>query len=120
MQLGRRGLAAFIALATPGLAREPVPEAQPGAFGFAPDRLERLTRAFQGYVERGELPGAVVLIARDGRIAYYRAFGHRDAARTQPMTTDTIFRLPITHAVQCAAISKFDVLPGGKRAFARP
>ena len=95
MQLGRGGLAAFLALAlaTPGLARDPVPEAQPEALGFAPDRLERLTGAFQGYVERGELPGAVVLIARDGRIAYYRAFGHRDAARAQPMTTDTIFRL---------------------------
>ena len=48
MQLGRRGLAAFLALAlalaTPGLAREPVPEAQPEALGFAPDRLERRRR----------------------------------------------------------------------------
>jgi CubicO group peptidase (beta-lactamase class C family) len=100
MQLGKRGLAAILALtlATPGIAtsaraRDLTPEAQPAALGFAPERLDRLTQAFQGYVERGELPGAVVLIARDGRIAYYRAFGHRDAARTQPMTTDAIFRL---------------------------
>ncbi len=100
MHLGRRGLAAVLALALaapaltmPTLAREPVPEAQPEALGFAPDRLDRLTRTFQGYVDRGELPGAVLLIARDDRIAYYRAFGHRDAARTQPMTTDSIFRL---------------------------
>ena len=95
MQLGRRGLTAFLTLglATPGLAREPEPEAQPATLGFAPDRLDRLTRAFQGYVDSGELPGAVLLIARDDRVAYYRAFGHRDAARTRPMTTDAIFRL---------------------------
>ena len=95
MHLGRRGLAFtfVLMLALPALAREPQPVPHPEALGFAPDRLERVTRAFEGYVDRGELPGAVVLIARDDKIAYYRAFGHRDAARTLPMMTDSIFRL---------------------------
>jgi hypothetical protein len=37
-----------------------------------------LTRTFQGYVDAGDLPGAVVLIARHGKVAYLRAFGYQD------------------------------------------
>jgi len=105
MPIGKRGLAALCVLAltapafiapaliTPALARDPQAVARPETLGFAPDRLERITRGFEGYVERGELPGAVVLIARNGELAYFRPFGFRDVARTQPMTTDAIFRL---------------------------
>ena len=37
-----------------------------------------MTKAFQGYVDSGQIPGAVVLIARKDKIAYFRAFGYRD------------------------------------------
>jgi hypothetical protein len=38
-------------------AQQPV--ANPAELGFAPDRLERITKAFQGWVDDGQIPGAV-------------------------------------------------------------
>ena len=74
-------------------AQQLKPESDPGKLGFDPDRLERMTQAFQGYVDSGQLPGAVVLIARKDKVAYFRAFGFRDREQKSAMTTDTIFRI---------------------------
>ena len=82
-----------IVLMAPALAQELKPVSQPEELGFASDRLERVTTAFQGYVDNGQLPGAVVLIARNDKIAYVKAFGYRDRDQKVAMTTDTIFRL---------------------------
>ncbi|MEA2884423.1 MAG: hypothetical protein QOH32_3679 [Bradyrhizobium sp.] len=69
------------------------PEADPAKLGFAADRLERVTQTFQEFVDAGRIPGAVVLIARDDKVAYYRAFGFRDREQNIAMTTDSIFRI---------------------------
>ena len=61
--------------------------------GFDPDRLQRVTKAFQGYVDAGQLPGAVVLIARNSKVAYFQAFGYQDREKQVPMTTNSIFRI---------------------------
>ena len=63
------------------------------ADGFVPERLGRVDRAIESAIERGEIPGAVALIVKDGRIAYHKAFGFADVAARRPMRTDTIFRI---------------------------
>ena len=74
-------------------AQELKPESDPGKLGFDADRLKRMTQAFQGYVDSGQIPGAVVLIARNDKVAYFRAFGFRDREQKIAMTTDSIFRI---------------------------
>ena len=74
-------------------AEQPKPVGHPAELGFAADRLERVTQAFQGYVDNGQIPGAIVLIARGDKVAYFQAFGFRDREQKLPMTTDSIFRL---------------------------
>ena len=88
-------LLAVLALAgaSVGRAEELTPVANPEQLGFLPERLQRLTDAYQGYVDRGELPGAVLLIARGDKIAYLRAIGYQDSEKKTPMKTDAIFRL---------------------------
>jgi CubicO group peptidase (beta-lactamase class C family) len=49
--------------------------------------------AFQSYVDRQQLAGAVLLLARDGKAFYYQAFGARDRESSSPMKTDAIFRI---------------------------
>jgi CubicO group peptidase (beta-lactamase class C family) len=66
---------------------------QPEGVGFSSERLKRLTSAFQADVDRGEIPGAVVLIARNGKVAYFKAFGFQDREKQVPMKTDAIFRI---------------------------
>lgn len=68
-------------------------QAQPGSAGFSSARLQRLTEKFEGDVRAGVIPGAVVLIVRNGKVAYFRAFGERDKAANAPMKTDSIFRI---------------------------
>jgi len=83
-------LLAFAPLPTPAGA---LPEGKPQDAGFSPERLERVANMLQGAVDSGEIPGAVVLIARNGKLVYHRAFGMQDVAKGVPMTTDSIFRI---------------------------
>jgi CubicO group peptidase (beta-lactamase class C family) len=71
----------------------PLPLSSPEEVGLSSARLLRLDAAMQKAVDSGELPGAVVLIARDGRLVYAKSFGWQDRARNIPMSNDSIFRL---------------------------
>jgi CubicO group peptidase (beta-lactamase class C family) len=86
-------VAAIVWLAIPAFAAELQPVAHPEEAGFAADRLQRLTDAFEGYVDQGRLPGAVVLIARDDKVAYFRTFGWQDREQHIAMRPDSIFRI---------------------------
>ena len=55
-----------------------------------PERLERLSAAIQGSIDRGEIPGAVVLIAHHGTPIYQRAFGYRDIESQEAMTVELL------------------------------
>jgi CubicO group peptidase (beta-lactamase class C family) len=79
-------------LATPAFAAD-VPAAKPGEVGLSAERLERLGQALRADVEKGRIPGAVVLVARRGRVAFVQAAGFRDPAVRAPMTPDAIFRI---------------------------
>ena len=90
-----RFLAALLALtlSAPSLRADSLPRAKPEEVGFSSPRLQRLTDAFEGYVKDGKLAGAVVLVARRGKVAYLGAFGQRDREANAPMKADTIFRI---------------------------
>src|SRR5579862_1778336 len=87
------GLMAAIAWSGVALAQPLTPAAHPEELGFSPARLQHLTDVYKGYVDRGELPGAVLLIARGDKIAYLEAVGYQDREKKIAMKTDAIFRL---------------------------
>jgi CubicO group peptidase (beta-lactamase class C family) len=70
-----------------------LPTTQPEKAGFALDRLTRLTAVFQQEVETGRIPGAVVLIARNGKVVYQQAFGYQNREDGVVMKPDSIFRI---------------------------
>jgi CubicO group peptidase (beta-lactamase class C family) len=70
-----------------------LPAAKPESVGLSSMRLERLAQAIRRDVETGRMPGAVVAIARKGKLAYHEAFGFADAAARTPMAKDSIFSL---------------------------
>jgi CubicO group peptidase (beta-lactamase class C family) len=57
------------------------------------ERLARIDRAFQQYVDEERIGGAVALVLQDGKPVYERAFGWSDKEAGRKMTTDTIFRI---------------------------
>jgi len=80
-----------------------LPAAEPERVGLSAERLERIAPALRNDIAAGLIPGAVMLIARHGKLAYSEAFGMRDKAKNAPIARDAIFRLgsmtkPITIA----------------------
>lgn len=93
---GIRSIAAGLALALLAVSAAfaaDLPSAAPESLGFSSERLARIGPAIKGEVEKGQYPGAVILVARKGRIVYFEAFGQLDPASGKPMTRDAIFRL---------------------------
>ena len=70
-----------------------LPKVAPEAVGMSSERLNRLTDTFQRDVDAGEIPGAVVAVARNGKIAYERAFGYQNREGNVSMKSDAIFRI---------------------------
>ncbi len=61
--------------------------------GFSRARLARFAPAMQREIEAQRFLGAVALVARDGHVVHHEAYGHRDLARHQAMTTDSVVLL---------------------------
>ena len=71
----------------------PLPSTTPAAARFDPDRCTRMLQTLQAQVDCGRLPGAVALIARQGRVLLHEAIGSLDPAKGTPMPLDAIFRI---------------------------
>lgn len=70
-----------------------LPAIKPGDVGLCPQRLARLSAVLNERVAVGQIPGAVVAIVRNDKLAYFEAFGRRDPAAAEPMQTDHLFRI---------------------------
>ncbi len=87
--LRRRWGRAGLARCGPGHSEGSIPE----EVGFLSTRLKRLSDRLNEGVKNNELPGAVVLIARNGKIVMFESYGFRDKEAKVAMTNDTIFRI---------------------------
>ncbi len=83
----------------------PLQRVDPISVGLDPVRLGRIREALERDVRAGLIPGAVVGIARKGRIAYLEAVGMRDVAKSTPMWANSIFSIAsMTKPMTSAAI----------------
>jgi CubicO group peptidase (beta-lactamase class C family) len=65
----------------------------PKEAGLSTARLADTDALVQGYVDCGQIAGAIALIARHGQVAHLRCYGLRDVEAGQPMRPDTLFRI---------------------------
>ena len=87
-------LLAAVLLAAPSLrAAEDVVVAKPESAGMSSERLKRIDRFVQEYIDTDRIAGAVTLVARKGKVVHFEAQGWRDRENGVPMTKDTIFVL---------------------------
>jgi CubicO group peptidase (beta-lactamase class C family) len=79
--------------------------ATPEAAGFSSERLKRLDNAMNQWAEKQWFNGAVALVVRDGKIAYYKAAGYNDVEARTALQKDAIFRIASqTKAITSVAI----------------
>ena len=76
-----------------GSAPLPLPPVSPERAGFSGEGLRRIDDFFASEIKQNRVPGAVVGIAREGRLVYLKAFGWRDKEAGKPMQIDSIFGL---------------------------
>ncbi len=73
--------------------------------GMSSERLMRIDNTVQEYLNKKWLNGAVAIIYKNGKLAYYKAFGYDDVDKKTMMQKDAIFRIASqTKALTCTAI----------------
>jgi CubicO group peptidase (beta-lactamase class C family) len=75
------------------VAAQPLPSARPESVGLSSERLARITQVLREDIAKGAIPGAVVLVARQGKVAYFEALGNLDPQAKTLMGKDAIFRI---------------------------
>ncbi len=98
MQMLRVAYAVLIAgllwsASSAGWAAVTLQQVPPESVGFSPERLARLGDVLEADIKAGRIPGAVVLVMRHGKIAYFEAFGSQDPQHEAVMRKDSIFRI---------------------------
>lgn len=80
-------------------------QATPESQKFSSERLYRIDHMVKGYIDEGKMAGATALIARNGKIVYYKAFGYDDKEARKSLKRDAIFRIASqTKAITSVAI----------------
>lgn len=99
------------------VAQELPKVSRPEEAGFSSERLNHITPFFQSEVDKGALPGAVIVVARNGKIVYRQAVGYQDREKKIPMKVDSVFRIfsmtkPVTSVavMMLAEEGKIDVM----------
>lgn len=107
----------FVICAISVFAQQLPKVSRPEDAGFSSERLNRLTQFFQSEVDKGSIPGAVLIVGRNGRIVYRQAIGYQDREKKIPMKPDAMFRIfsmskPVTSVavMMLAEEGKIDVL----------
>src|SRR6266478_93283 len=92
-----------------------LPSGSPATVGLSAERLARMDQIILASIEKKELPGAVVLVARHGRVAWRKAYGSRAVEpRREAMTLDTIFDLASLTKIVATATSIMILVEQGK------
>src|SRR5947208_7620728 len=82
-----------VALIIASASAQPLSSAQPEQVGLSSARLDRIGQLLKTDVGSGQIPGAVALVARKGRLAYLECVGLRDKETGAPMQKDPIVRI---------------------------
>jgi CubicO group peptidase (beta-lactamase class C family) len=84
---------AFLCLFLPIAHAGEIAEASPGELGLSAEKLRQVTTVVQGMMDKQQTAGAVVLVARHGKIARLDAIGKMSAATGEALRPDAIFRI---------------------------
>ncbi|TFH26365.1 MAG: class A beta-lactamase-related serine hydrolase [Bacteroidia bacterium] len=83
----------------------PLTEGNPNSVGISAERLTLIDEMLKESIDRGEIPGAVALVARHGKIVYFKAFGMADTESGRAFQRDDIFRIASqTKAITSTAV----------------
>jgi CubicO group peptidase (beta-lactamase class C family) len=92
IQVSSSVLIATLLLATFTFAQD-LPTAKPESVGLSSERLDRIGAEIQRNIDNKRIAGAVTLVARQGKVAWFKSQGMADRENSKPMRTDAMFRI---------------------------
>ncbi len=90
------------------------PMAKPESVGLSTAGLRQIDSLANDAVEKGAAPGCVVLVARDGKLVYNKAFGYTNFDKKEPVTTDKAFDLASVTKVSATTVSIMKLYEEGR------
>lgn len=96
-----------------------IPTAKPEDVGMSSARLKNVKASLQAEVDKGNIPGAVVMINRKGKLVYSEVVGYQDKASNKPMNKDSIFRI-YSMTKPLASVAAMILVEEGKMQLADP
>lgn len=97
-----------------------LPEIDPSMAGFKEEKLNVIDSIVKDGIQKGAYPGAVVFVAKDGRIVYERAFGKMAHSNPAPVTTRTIFDLASVTKICATTVAIMKLYDEGRLNLDRP
>jgi beta-N-acetylhexosaminidase len=97
-----------------------LPDIDPSMAGFNEQKLGVIDSIVKDGITQGAYPGAVVLVAKDGRVVYEKAYGQMASVNPSPMTTRTIFDLASVTKICATTISVMKLYDEGRLDLDKP
>ena len=97
-----------------------MPDAPPALFGFDVQRLQLVDSIVKDGISKQAYPGAVVLVAKDGRVVYEKAFGQMAYSDPTPVTTQTIYDLASVTKICATTMAVMKLYDEGKLNLNKP
>lgn len=88
--------------------------ADPSAIGLNAQELTRIDSVATDAISKGAMPGCVVLVAKNGRIAYHKAFGYTTYDKLEPVTRDMVYDLASVTKISATTVSVMKLYEEGK------
>ena len=86
-------LASAIAISASSVYAQALPSSTPESVGMSSARLNVFKQAMQVEVDKGNIPGMVIMVSRKGKLVYSEVVGYQDKDAGIPLKKDSIFRI---------------------------
>jgi beta-N-acetylhexosaminidase len=96
------------------MAANKMPVVSPEAVGMSSRQLEAIDSVANDAIGKGAAPGCVVLVARNGQIAYNKAFGYYNYDKQEAVSTESIYDLASVTKICATTISVMKLYEQGK------
>lgn len=96
------------------IQNEYFPLAQPEAAGLDETELNHIDDVALNAIEKGATPGCVVLVAKDGKVVFNRAYGHMNYDKKEPVTVESVYDLASVTKISATTVSVMKLYEEGK------
>lgn len=86
----------------------------PESVGLSTDKINAIDTIANNAINKGATPGCVVLVAKNGKVAFHKAYGYTNFDKIEPVTTDMVYDLASVTKISATTIAVMKLYEEGK------